>query len=134
MSSTSQVKKAKTRKAKKISRVILSGGVSITGENEPRDMHRYLLEQGVAEDQIEEDCSGWRTFESVKNARDGGVTRMIIITQRAHAERALFIAQKMKMDCVAFAAKDVHNDKTLKVQIHEIFAKVKACIDVIGIS
>ena len=89
---------------KKISRLILSGGVSITGENEPRDMHRYMLEQGIAEDLIEEDCSGWRTFESIKNARDGGVTRMTIITPRDHAEMALFIAKKMKIDCVAFVA------------------------------
>lgn len=118
---------------KKISRVILSGGVTISGENEPRDMHRYLREHGVVEDLIEDDCSGWRTFESLKNARDGGVTRMTIITQRSHAERALFIAQHMKMDCVAFAAGDVHNDKTLKVRVHEALAKVKACYDVIGL-
>lgn len=118
---------------KKISRLILSGGVSITGENEPRDMHRYMLEQGIAEDLIEEDCSGWRTFESIKNARDGGVTRMTIITQRDHAERALFIAKKMKMDCVAFVANGPLNGNKPKVQLHEILAKVKACIDVIGI-
>ena len=118
---------------KKISRLILSGGVSITGENEPRDMHRYMLEQGIAEDLIEEDCSGWRTFESIKNARDGGVTRMTIITQRDHAERALFIAKKMKMDCVAFVANVPQDGNKPKVQLHEILAKVKACIDVIGI-
>ena len=118
---------------KKISRVILSGGVTIDGENEPRDMHRYMLQKGVAEDLMEEDCSGWRTLESIKNAKDGGVTRMTIITQGDHAERALFLAQKMKMDCVAFAAQDVHNDKTLKVKLHEVLAKVKACIDVVGL-
>ena len=118
---------------KKISRLILSGGVSITGENEPRDMHRYMLEQGIAEDLIEEDCSGWRTFESIKNARDGGVTRMTIITQRDHAERALFIAKKMKMDCVAFVANGPQDGNKPKVQLHEILAKVKACVDVIGI-
>ncbi len=118
---------------KKISRVILSGGVTISGENEPRDMHRYLKSKGIVEDLIEEDCSGWRTFESIKNARDEGVTRMTIITQRDHAERALFLAQRMKMDCVAFTAGDVHNDKSLKVKIHEVLAKVKACIDVIGL-
>ncbi len=118
---------------KKISRVILSGGVTISGENELRDMHRYLLSKGVVEDLIEEDCSGWRTFESIKNAKDGGVTRMTIITQRDHAERALFIAQRMRMDCIAFIASDVHNDKTLKGKLREILAKVKACIDTIGI-
>lgn len=120
-------------KQKKISRLILSGGVTITGENEPRDMHRYLTEKGVVEDLIEEDCSGWRTFESIKNARDEGVTRMTIITQRDHAERALFLAQRMRMDCVAFAAHDVHNDKSFKVKVREVIAKVKACIDVIGL-
>lgn len=118
---------------KKVSRVILSGGVTIDGENEPRDMHRYMLQKGVVEDLIEDDCSGWRTYESIKNAKDGGVTRMTIVTQRAHAERALFLAQKMKMDCVAFAAQDVHDDKTLKVKLHEVLAKVKACIDVVGL-
>ena len=118
---------------KKISRLILSGGVSISGENEPRDMHRYMLEHGIVEDLIEEDCSGWRTFESIKNARDGGVTRMTIITQRDHAERALFIAKKMKMDCVVFVANGPQNGNKFKVQLHEIIAKVKACFDVIGI-
>ena len=54
---------------------------------------------------------------------------MTIISQEFHNQRALFIAKYHDIDAVAFNAKDVPAKYSLRTQLREYFARLKAVLD-----
>ena len=114
----------------KIKHIIVSGDNSVKEYNEPRQMLRALIALGVPEEAITLDYAGFRTLDSVVRCKKVfGQTRIIIISQRFHLERALFIANKYDIDAIGFAAKDPPEKYSVKTRIREYFAKTKAVID-----
>ena len=62
---------AKLYKAKKISRILISGdGKNSKGYDEPQCMKEHLIERGVPANIITLDKKGFRTYDSVIRARD----------------------------------------------------------------
>lgn len=56
-------------------------------------MKADLVEMGIHEEKIYGDYAGFRTLDSIVRAREiFGQERYIIITQRFHLERALYLA------------------------------------------
>ena len=114
----------------KVKHIIVSGDNSMKEYNEPRKMLQALIELGVPSSAITLDYAGFRTLDSVvRSKKVFGQNEIIIISQRFHVERALFIANKYGMDAVGFAAQDPPKKYSLKTQIREYFAKTKAVID-----
>lgn len=114
----------------KIKHIIVSGDNSLHSYNEPREMQKALIALGIPDSAITLDYAGFRTLDSVVRCKEVfGQTEVVIISQRFHVERALFIANKYEMDAIGFAAQDPPEKYSVKTHFREYFAKTKAVID-----
>ncbi|PWN61428.1 SanA/YdcF family protein [Chryseobacterium oncorhynchi] len=119
-------------KSGKIQYIIVSGDNSSKDYNEPEDMQFALVQQGVPQDRIILDHAGFRTLDSVVRAKDiFGQTKIVIISQKFHNERAVFLAQKNGMKAFGYNAEDVNKYAGLKTNIREYLAKAKAYWDLL---
>ena len=115
----------------KIKHIIVSGDNHIANYNEPEEMKNELMKLGVPDSCITLDYAGFRTLDSVVRCEKiFGQTEFTIISQQFHNERALFIANKSGLNCVAFNAKDVPNKYSVKTSIREYFARAKCVLDI----
>ena len=119
-------------KSGKIQYIIVSGDNSTKDYNEPEDMQLALVQQGIPQDKIILDHAGFRTLDSVVRAKDiFGQTKLIIISQKFHNERAVFLARKNGMDAFGYNAGDVNKYAGLKTNLREYFAKAKVYWDLL---
>jgi SanA protein len=113
--------------AGKIKHILVSGDNGTKAYDEPTDMLNYLMALGVPEKDITRDYAGFRTYDSiVRCSKIFGQSKVTIISQGFHNQRALFIANNRGMDAVAFNARDVHANTPAR----EYLARIVACIDV----
>lgn len=119
-------------KSGKVQYIIVSGDNSSKDYNEPEDMQFALVQQGVPQDRIILDHAGFRTLDSVVRAKDiFGQTKIVIISQKFHNERAVFLAQKNGMKAFGYNAEDVNKYAGLKTNMREYLAKAKAYWDLL---
>lgn len=117
-------------KSGKIENIIVSGDNSVAHYNEPEDMKNALVDAGVPEEKIYEDFAGFRTLDSVIRAKEVfGQQSFIIISQRLHNERAIYLAQENNLQTYGYNAKDVKNYAGFKTQIREKLARTKVFWD-----
>lgn len=113
-----------------VKKLLLSGDNRTRYYDEPSDMKKALLKNGVPESAIEMDTAGFRTIESVSRcAKVFQQKDVVIITQEFHAFRALYISQFYDMNAIAFSAEDVPVYSATRVNIREFFARPKAIFD-----
>lgn len=94
--------------AGKFQKVILSGARR-EGYDEISAMRSALIARGVPADRILEDGDGKRTRLSIERAEsEFGLKDYLIISQKFHCERALFIARPLGHQPVCYAAKAVN--------------------------
>ena len=117
----------------KVKHLIVSGANPDSTYNEPRQMLRELVRLGVPENDITMDFAGFRTLDSITRANIVfGLKRFTIITTRYHAWRSLFIARKLDLNAVAYAAPiDVTGDYGKRNPWREILARTLAVFDVV---
>ena len=96
--------------------------------NEPMTMRRDLIKAGVDPADIVLDYAGFRTLDSIVRTRKVFDTNdFIIITQRFHCERALFIALHMGIQAQCYA---VPSPKDMwSVRLREFGARFGALAD-----
>lgn len=112
----------------KVKYLLLSGDNAQQNYNEPMTMRRDLIAAGVAPSDIVLDYAGFRTLDSIVRTRKVfDANDFIIITQRFHCERALFIALHMRIQAQCYAVSSPKN--MLTVRIREIFARLGALTD-----
>lgn len=117
-------------KAGKINYILISGDNRKEDYNEPEEMKKALMQKGVPEKSIYLDYAGFRTLDSVVRAKEVfGQTRLTIISQRFHNERAIYLAEKNGITAIGFNARDVDVYAGLRTNIRELFARVKMFID-----
>ena len=125
----------KLYKAKKISRILISGDGKEKSYDEPKYTRRDLIKRGIPAHKIKLDKKGLRTYDSVINAKGTfGLSNFTVISQRFQNERAIYLAGHNDIDAIGFNAKDAPNQKgksAIKVRIREVFAKVKVFMDLI---
>ncbi|MEZ5329158.1 MAG: ElyC/SanA/YdcF family protein [Verrucomicrobiales bacterium] len=115
----------------KIRGILISGDHGRPDYNEPQDMRQDLVRSGVPDCFITLDYAGFRTLDSVVRAKEVfGQTKLIVVSQRFHVERALYLAQEQGIDAAGFVAQDPP-DKTswLKVRAREVIARAAAVFD-----
>lgn len=118
-------------RAGKIQYILASGDNSNLSYNEPMYMHDELIRLGVPEQAIVLDYAGFSTLDSVIRAKEVfGQRRVLVISQRFHNERALYIASSIGVDALAFNASDVGGYAGAAVLAREVLARVKALLDV----
>ncbi|OCA68650.1 hypothetical protein BBI01_19315 [Chryseobacterium artocarpi] len=119
-------------KSGKIQYIIVSGDNSTKDYNEPEDMQMELTKQGIPQDKIILDHAGFRTLDSVVRAKDiFGQTKLVIISQKFHNERAVFLAKENGMEAFGYNAEDVNKYAGLKTNLREYLAKAKAYWDLL---
>lgn len=110
--------------------LLLSGDNAHRSYNEPWTMKRDLLRAGVPESSIALDYAGFRTLDSIVRARKiFDTNNFLIITQGFHCERALFIARYHHIDAACLAVPGPTGYAGFYVQMRELFARVKAVLD-----
>lgn len=88
----------------KVNYLLLSGDNALQSYNEPRTMRKDLIKEGVDPADIVLDYAGFRTLDSIIRTRKVFDTNdFIIITQRFHCERALFIAMHQGIQAQCYA-------------------------------
>lgn len=119
-------------KAGKIKYLIVSGDNSNKNYNEPEDMQNELVARGIPKSRIFLDFAGLRTLDSVVRAKEiFGQDSCIIISQRFHNERAVFLAHKKGLEAWGYNAQDVDKSAGFKTKIREYFARAKVFWDLI---
>lgn len=114
----------------KVNYFLLSGDNAHRSYNEPWTMKRDLLRAGVASEKIHLDYAGFRTLDSIVRAKRIFATDdFLIVTQRFHCERAIFIARHHKINATCLAVPGPKNHLGYKVRLREVFARSKAFLD-----
>jgi SanA protein len=112
--------------------ILVSGDNATRYYNEPVSMQKDLIALGVPPAFITLDYAGFRTLDSVVRAKEVfGVDRLIIVSQRFHAERAIFLARHFGIDARGLAAADPDRSGLMKVRAREVLARVVAVLDVV---
>lgn len=111
-------------------RQLIISGDRREGYDEPQTMRHDLIERGVPDSIIMMDGQGYRTLLSLKNSKQYfGIHDMIIISQKWHNERSIFLADKMNIKAVGYNADDVSHPRAIWTHIRELLARVKLFID-----
>lgn len=110
----------------KVGALLLSGDNSDRFHDETRAMVRYVLDRGVPRSAVEEDDAGLSTYDSSVRARTVfGVREAVLVTQRFHLARALFIANSVGIDAWGVAA-DEGRPGTHRYALRETLSRVLA--------
>ncbi|MES2921004.1 MAG: ElyC/SanA/YdcF family protein [Verrucomicrobiota bacterium] len=119
-------------KAGKLETLIVSGdNDSDPHYNEPEKMKQALIERGIPGDRIVCDPKGLRTLDSVVRAKEiYGTNSILLISQRFHNERAIYLAKAHGIEAYGFNARDVETQAGLKTRFREIGARVLMWLDV----
>ncbi len=117
--------------AGKVKALIVSGDNGTVDYDEPTAMKEALIKLGIPERVIHCDYAGFRTLDSVVRALSVfSQRRFIIVSQRFHNERAVFIGRKRGMEAYGFNAEDVQGSAGWKTHLREYLARLQACLDV----
>ncbi len=116
----------------KVRGVLVSGDNGSIYYNEPEAMRRDLVALGVPDAFITLDYAGFRTLDSVVRAKEVfGLDQVIIVSQRFHAERAVFLARHRGLKATGLAAADSDSLSHLRVRAREVLARAAAVLDLV---
>lgn len=106
--------------------IFLSGDNSGEDYDEVSAMERYCIKAGIPKEAIIRDDIGFSTSESIYNAVvTHGFKQIIVVTQRYHLYRAIYMAEKMGISADGFASDYRVYSSQAKRDIREYFARVK---------
>ena len=107
-------------------KLLLSGDHGQNTYDEVSAMKRYCLEQGIPAQDIFLDHAGFSTYESVYRAQSiFGAKTVIIVTQKYHLHRALYIANAFGLEAIGVAADYRAYAGQIYRDIREILARNK---------
>ncbi|WP_092590065.1 SanA/YdcF family protein [Acidaminobacter hydrogenoformans] len=85
-------------------KLLLSGDNGQERYDEVNAMKQYVLEHGIPKEDVFLDHAGFSTYESVYRAKAiFQVERAIIVTQKYHLYRALFIAKQLGLETIGIS-------------------------------
>jgi len=118
----------------KVQKLLMSGDNSTANYNEPEAMRRYALTLGVPESDVVLDYAGRRTYDTCYRAKAiFGVRDAILVTQKFHLPRALFLCNVLGVNATGVVADNFNFRKRslLFWNLREIPATVTAFSDVV---
>lgn len=88
-----------------IDKVLLSGDNRTLDYNEPNIMFWYLIKNGVDSTELQRDFAGRSTYETCERAQKiFGVKRGVLITERAHLPRAIYLCESFGVEALGVAS------------------------------
>lgn len=117
----------------KVTKLLMTGDNRYLNYNEPIAMKKAAVALGVPEADITCDFAGFRTYDSLYRAREiFGVKQAILVSQRYHLPRAIFLAHNLGLQVVGVdAAIRSYGAWQSWYDIREIAASEAAWFDVI---
>lgn len=111
----------------KTKKILMSGDHRSDLYDEVNVMKNYALTNDIKSSDIFKDHKGINTYQSLYRAKNVyGVKKVIIVTQKYHLYRAVYIAKKLDLDVVGIASDGNNYKGQIKRDIREMFARVKA--------
>jgi len=119
-------------KTGKVKAIVVSGDNGTKYYNETTAMQKDLIKAGIPSRYITLDYAGFRTLDSVVRAEAiFDLKDYIIVSQKFHLERALFIAKATGQKVIGFMAKDIPGTAAAyRMKAREYLARAKAFLDV----
>jgi vancomycin permeability regulator SanA len=109
-------------------RIIVSGLVE-PGYDEPDAMAAWLERRGVAPGDLVIDRGGYRTAASMADAVRAGVRSLLVVSQRYHLPRALYLARHAGLEAIGVPAANV--ERSLPESIYSFVRETTARAEVI---
>lgn len=88
-------------------------------------MKKYAIDNGVNDEDILIDDKGYSTYESIYNTRKLKPKNLVIVTQKYHLFRALFISNKLKINSYGVSATTRKYSGDTYREIREVLARIK---------
>ncbi len=117
--------------ARKSPRILVSGDHGTGSYDEVNAMRRYLEGHGVPAEHIFMDHAGFTTYDTLYRAREVfGVRRAVVVTQRFHLTRSLFVADALGIDAEGVVAdrRPYTLASLVRSNVREVGARVKAAV------
>lgn len=107
-------------------KVLLTGDNGTEYHNEIHVMLNYMINAGIPEEDIFCDHAGFSTYDSMYRAEDiFKVKKMIVVTQTYHEYRAMYIGEKLGIDCIGVSSDQEKYSGQSKRELREIAARAK---------
>jgi len=108
-------------------KLLLSGDHGRINYDEVNIMKDYLVSMGIVEKDIFLDHAGFSTYDSIYRAKYVfNARKIVIVTQKYHLPRALYLAKCLGIDAVGICADDIpYKGIMLKNEIREILSRDK---------
>ena len=107
-------------------KIIMSGDHSKQNHDEVGIMKNYAIERGVPSEDIFMDHAGFCTYDSIYRAKEiFEVRKMIIVTQKYHLYRSIYIANKLGIESLGIKSDARVYTKMPYHLIREILARCK---------
>ncbi|MCI5161133.1 MAG: hypothetical protein D3917_03725 [Candidatus Electrothrix sp. AX5] len=112
-------------------KIIVSGDNGTRHYNEPRNMRKDLIKAGVPQEDIISDYAGFRTLDSIiRFKKVFGRQRGVVISQKFHNERAIYIGRAYGIELYGYNAQDIGVRSGLKTRLREVLSRVMCVLDV----
>jgi len=107
-------------------RLLMSGDHGQVDYDEVNVMKNYAITSGITSSDIFMDHAGFSTYESLYRAKViFQVKRVLIVSQKEHLYRAIYIAESLGLKAIGVAAEDIHYGGDEARDLRETLARVK---------
>lgn len=107
-------------------KIIMSGDHSKKDYDEVNLMKQFAIERGVPSEDIFMDHAGFSSYESLYRAKEiFGVKKIIIVTQKYHLYRSLYIANQLGLESYGVKANPREYARQVYRELREILARDK---------
>lgn len=107
-------------------KIIMSGDHGRQNYNEVGTMKHFAVDRGVPSSDVFMDHAGFSTYETVYRAKEVfGAKKVVIVTQRYHLYRALYIAKGLGLEAVGVNSDLETYRGQLKRDVREVLARCK---------
>lgn len=104
-------------------KLLMSGDHGSMYYNEVAVMKNYAIKAGVPSEDIFMDHAGFSTYESMYRAKNiFKAKKIIIVTQKYHLYRSLYVAKKLGLDVYGVAAEDIKYSGQTYRDLREVLA------------
>ena len=108
------------------SKIIMSGDHGRKEYDEVNVMKQYAIEKGVPSEDVFMDHAGFSSYESIYRAKEiFGAKKVLIVTQKYHLYRALYIANSLGLEAYGVGADPRQYVGAMYREIREILARNK---------
>ncbi|MCC7357157.1 YdcF family protein [Candidatus Uhrbacteria bacterium] len=114
-----------------VRQILITGDDGAYHAKEIESMHNFLLKQGIPKEAILADPHGYRTYESCKRAANVyQIKDAIIITQRFHIARALYLCESFGIQSIGVTSDLTNYQRIVYFWARDLAASIKAWSDV----